>query len=50
MKSWKTTLCGAVAIAAQVSKLLLPMPLQVVASAVSGVASAIGLILAKDHR
>lgn len=49
MKSWKTTLFGALAIFVQATKTMLPADYQQLADAVAGVLTAVGLIFAKDH-
>jgi hypothetical protein len=49
MTSWKTTLCGALAIFVQATKTLLPADYHQLADAVAGVLTAVGLIFAKDH-
>jgi len=49
MKSWKTTLFGALAIFVQATKTLIPADYQQLADAVAGVLTAVGLIFAKDH-
>jgi hypothetical protein len=49
MKSWKTTLCGAIAAFILAVRSVLPEWLQPLAEPAAGFITALGLVVAKDH-